>query len=92
MYIKFTKIIFVSGACVDGEGRTKFDVFFRALLAGEVQDVPEYLDFKSKNPEYDIDYGKKSSVALPEGGEVYDYIFDSKQARWLFWLEGKQYV
>ena len=77
------------GACVDGEGRKKFDIYLRLVLTGEVQDTSEYLDFKSKSPDYDVDPTKKSNLAVPDGGEVYDYTFDSKQARWINWLEGR---
>lgn len=82
-------IIWTVGACVDGEGRKKFDGYFRNVLAGEVQDLPEYLDFKSKTPEYDIDPLRRATLLIPEGGEVYDYLFDCKQARWGNWLEGR---
>lgn len=30
-------IIWTIGACVDGDGRKKFDAFFRLILAGEAQ-------------------------------------------------------
>jgi dynein heavy chain, axonemal len=84
-------MIWTVGACVDGEGRKKFDTFLRAVLLGESQDTQEFMDFKIKNPDYDYDLypTRKSSIMIPEGGEVYDYLFDCKQCRWGNWLEGR---
>ena len=82
-------LIWSVGACVDGEGRKKFDIHLRLLLNGDLKDNAEYSDFTSKNPDYEVDSSKKSSIPVPDGGEVYDYIFDCRQPKWTNWLEGR---
>eukprot|EP01038_Epipyxis_sp_PR26KG_P008094 gene8094-10963_t len=77
------------GACVDGEGRKKFDEFFRLMLQGEIVNTDEFKDFLIKNPEYTCDTTRKSNIMLPPEGLVYDYIFDTKTAKWNNWLEGQ---
>ena len=76
------------GACVDGEGRKKFDSFLRKLLEGSVYGTDEYADFKIKNPDYVEKQDRVSLIPPPEDGIVYDYIFDGKTAKWSNWLEG----
>ena len=82
-------MIWSVGACVDGEGRRKFDLFFRAVLAGQIEQSPEYLDFKIKNPDYVSEPTREAKVPVPEGDDVYSYFFDGKQARWINWLENR---
>ena len=84
-------MIWSVGACVDGEGRRKFDLFFRAVLAGQIEQSPEYLDFKIKNPDYEADPTREAKVPVPvgEGEDVYSFFFDGKQARWINWLENR---
>ena len=77
------------GACVDGEGRKKFDHMFRQILNGEIYGTPEFADFKIKNPDYIADENRKAIVGIPEEGAVYDYLFDAKTAKWVNWLEGQ---
>ena len=74
---------------MDGEGRKKFDIHLRLLLNGDLKDNAEFTDFISKNPDYVVDSSKKSSIPVPDGGEVYDYLFDCRQPKWTNWLEGR---
>ena len=85
----YFSMIWSVGACVDGEGRRKFDLFFRAALAGAIEESPEFQDFRIKNPEYEGDPRREAKVSVPEGDDVYAYFFDSKQGRWIHWLEGR---
>lgn len=82
-------LIWSVGACVDGEGRKKFDVYLRAVLGGRAKGTAEYLDFKSKTPDYHSDVLRKSRVCIPDIGDVYDYLFDSNELRWVNWMEGR---
>ncbi len=77
------------GACVDGEGRKKFDHFLRSLLRGDIYSSEEYKDFQIKHPDYRPDEGRKVLVPFPDDGVVYDYTFDAKTAKWSNWLEGQ---
>ncbi|RYG70357.1 hypothetical protein EON64_00405, partial [archaeon] len=82
-------LIWSVGACVDGEGRRKVDTYLRQIIKGEIYATPEYEDFRIKNPEYVADETRRSIVMLPDDGLVYDYIFDSKTAKWNNWMEGQ---
>jgi hypothetical protein len=77
------------GACVDGEGRVKFDLFLRKLLDGTVYSTAEYKDFKIKNPSYVENTERTAIQSLPEEGLAYDYLFECKSAKWVNWLEGQ---
>ena len=44
----YFSLIWSVGACVDGEGRRKFDAFLRHAMAGTMESTPEYEDFKIK--------------------------------------------
>jgi dynein heavy chain len=44
----YFSMIWSVGACVNDEGRRKFDVFFRQALAGAIEQTEEYIDFKIK--------------------------------------------
>jgi len=85
----FFAVIWSVGACVDGEGRKKFDTYLRSLQTAEVYTTEEYTDFKIKNPDYVPDCNRKSSIPIPSEGLVYDYIFDAKTAKWVNWLDGQ---
>ena len=76
------------GACVDGDGRKKFDQFFRLILTGEVYETPEYKDFKIKNPDYVETSDRKLGTIPSDGCSFFDVIFDTKTAKWVNWLDG----
>ncbi|EDV24937.1 uncharacterized protein TRIADDRAFT_25541, partial [Trichoplax adhaerens] len=66
------------GGSVDGESRTKFDIFLRELLSGKVSTypIPDILG--------------RIDVPLPETGLLYDYVYENKgRGRWLPWLDSK---
>ncbi|KAJ1435246.1 dynein heavy chain, partial [Ochromonadaceae sp. CCMP2298] len=77
------------GACVDGDGRVRFDSFLRKLLDGTVYDTAEYKDFKIKTPTYEETPERQAIQQLPEEGIAFDYNFDAKSAKWVNWLEGQ---
>jgi dynein heavy chain len=77
------------GACVDGDGRKKFDSFMRQLTTGDIYKSEEFRDFRIKNPDYKVDESRRAVVTFPEDGLVYDYHFDSKIAKWTNWLDGQ---
>uniref|UniRef100_A0A7S3HTS3 Dynein heavy chain n=1 Tax=Spumella elongata TaxID=89044 RepID=A0A7S3HTS3_9STRA len=79
-------MIWSVGACVDGEGRKKFDVFLRSLLNGACYQSDEYKDFKIKNPAYVETSDRTAIQPVPDEGVVYDYFFDAKTAKWNNWL------
>jgi dynein heavy chain len=85
----FFSLIWSVGACVDGEGRKKFDHFLRSFMNGSIYNLPEYEDFFIKTPGYIADTTRTILVPIPETGFVYDYFFDAKTARWLNWLDGQ---
>jgi dynein heavy chain len=82
-------LVWSVGACVDNDGRRKFDSYFRLVLAGAVYDTPEFLDFQIKNPEYVVDESRKVSMPFPEAGQVYDYTLDTKTIKWNSWLDNQ---
>jgi dynein heavy chain, axonemal len=82
-------LIWSVGGCVDDHGRKKFDQYLRLTLSADVYETEEYEDFRIKTPEYISDVTRRSNLIPPESGTVYDYIFDTKTAKWINWLEGK---
>ncbi|KAH8086149.1 1-aminocyclopropane-1-carboxylate synthase [Aureococcus anophagefferens] len=84
-------IVWSVGACVDFEGRKKFDAFLRILLSGDAKDIEgsdEYVDFKNKTPAYDDEVKRASNLAPPaEGGSVHDFKFHCKTGTWASWVE-----
>ena len=82
-------MIWTLGACLDGEGRRKFDRFLRLVLAADCYETVEFNDFRIKNPNILLDYTRRALVQIPESGLVYDYIYDTKTARWTNWLDGQ---
>eukprot|EP00599_Poterioochromonas_sp_BG-1_P008225 CAMPEP_0173135378 /NCGR_PEP_ID=MMETSP1105-20130129/1860_1 /TAXON_ID=2985 /ORGANISM="Ochromonas sp., Strain BG-1" /LENGTH=4194 /DNA_ID=CAMNT_0014047373 /DNA_START=78 /DNA_END=12662 /DNA_ORIENTATION=- len=82
-------VVWSVGACVDGDGRKRFDELFRKILRAEIYETAEYADFLIKNPDYVPDENRKSMIAPPDEGFVYDYIFDAKSNKWSNWLEGQ---
>ncbi|CAM9110379.1 unnamed protein product, partial [Ectocarpus fasciculatus] len=81
-------MIWSVGACLDGEGRKKFDTYVRGLMSGDIYETTEYEDFRIKNPDYETDVSRKANQLLPDTGSVYDYNFDAKTGKWNNWLEG----
>ena len=79
-------IIWSAGACVDSDGRTKFDVYLRALLADNVAEDEAHLDFLSKNRDY-VNQERKAIMPPPEGALVHDFRFDMKKAQWFNWVD-----
>ena len=84
-------VVWSVGACVDGEGRAKFDSFLRRFCAGDCYDGtdPEWEDFRIKNPDYVTQADRRLSINLPDGAQIYDFIFDCKTAKYLNWLDGQ---
>jgi len=82
-------LVWSVGACVDGEGRKKFDHYLRLVLSAEVYETTEYEDFRIKTPEYEADVTRKSVVVPPDSGMVHDFLFDTKTAKWLNWMDGR---
>jgi dynein heavy chain len=81
-------LIWSVGACLDGDGRKKFDQYVRGIMDGTIYETLEYDDFRIKNPEYVCDISRKAVQFFPDTGSVFDYIFDAKTAKWNNWLEG----
>jgi len=79
-------IIWSAGACVDSDGRVKFDVYLRALLADNVAEDEAHLDFLSKNRDY-VNQERKAIMPPPEGALVHDFRFDMKKAQWFNWVD-----
>lgn len=85
----YFSLIWSVGACLDGEGRKRFDRFLRQMLSGEIYETAEYYDFKSKNLEYQVDRERKATQAIPDANPVYDYFFDAKSGKWFSWFENQ---
>ena len=75
------------GACVNGEGRQKFDAYLRLVMTGTVYDTPEWEDFIVKNPDYVTDEERKGLIPFPDGGILHDYFFDCKTGKYEHWLK-----
>jgi dynein heavy chain len=82
-------LIWTVGACVDEEGRLKFDEYIRLVLSAEVYETVAYKDFEIKNPDYIATPTRVSTLAPPDNGQVYDFIFDCKTVKWLNWLDNQ---
>ncbi|EDO37961.1 predicted protein [Nematostella vectensis] len=69
-------VVWSVGACVDTESRAKFDVFFKDLMGGKLDDHPiPTLVGKIESP-------------IPPEGMVYDYLFERKnRGNWLQWTK-----
>ena len=65
------------GACVDFDGRRKFDAYLRLLLTSEGLDAsPEHQDFLSKSPTYTKENGTRVAFnKIPSGALVHDFGF-----------------
>ena len=69
-------LIWSLGASCDSDSREKFDVFFRDLLAGKLEEhpLPEVVG--------------KIEIPLPSEGSVFDVMFDMHgRGRWVPWLD-----
>jgi dynein heavy chain len=76
------------GACINGDGRSKFDIFMRGILSGKNEEDPHWKDFMAKNPDYDVELHEGPTFAgLPTEGTVYDYFWDGKKAAWVSWMD-----
>ena len=82
------------GAVTDKAGRSLFTEFFRKLLAGTVEMLPEFILFNAKNPEYramNTDVGRKMLGKGPGAeGTVYDYCFKASGMNWGSWTDGQK--
>jgi dynein heavy chain len=77
------------GACVNPEGRLKFNEYLRILVAGEIADSAEHTDFLKKSPKYEETTATEEHAmgcALPEGS-VYDFKWDGKKLSWSNWMD-----
>ncbi len=75
------------GACVNGDGRKKFDAFLKLLMTAQVYDTPEWEDFIIKNPTYKPEEDRKGLITLPDSGLLHDYFFDCKTGKYEHWLK-----
>ncbi|XP_078610604.1 dynein axonemal heavy chain 3-like isoform X1 [Branchiostoma floridae x Branchiostoma japonicum] len=70
-------LIWSIGGTITGEGRKKFDVYFRNVIAGTDPDHPKPKSFKLS----------KSNL-FPERGTVYDYYFKKQSSgSWSGWMD-----
>ncbi|KAK6187847.1 hypothetical protein SNE40_005782 [Patella caerulea] len=70
-------LIWTIGGTITGEGRKKFDVFFRNLIGGTDQDNPKPKSIKLTK-----------SNSIPEKGSIYDYCFEKKSSgHWIDWMD-----
>merc|ERR1719162_698387 len=70
-------VIWTIGACINQDGRMKFDNYMRQLCTGKGEGISYHDDFLSKNPWY---AGEPRTVAAEfpalEKGTVFDFCFD----------------
>jgi dynein heavy chain len=82
-------LVWSVGACVNPEGRVKFNEYLRTVLSGEVAESAEHTDFLKKSPKYEETTATEEhsiSCALPEGA-VYDFMWDGKKLTWSNWMD-----
>nr|XP_006820578.1 PREDICTED: dynein heavy chain 3, axonemal-like [Saccoglossus kowalevskii] len=70
-------LVWTIGGTVDGNGRIKFDQYFRTLISGTVQEHPKPKSIKITK-----------SNSFPERGTVYDfYFYKHASGQWADWID-----
>ncbi|GFR45764.1 hypothetical protein Agub_g7181 [Astrephomene gubernaculifera] len=72
-------LVWSVGGLADEEGRHKFDLHLRKLLAHDP--APEIASFVAPGTPH------KLSVPFPEGRTVYEFTFDKGRLKWIPWLD-----
>jgi dynein heavy chain len=90
----FYAMIWSLGSLTDAKGRTYFNAFLRAFIAGKINSESEeygaaWDTFNVMVPDYKDDetrLGRCCKSALPDGASCYDFFFDSKTSfKWSSW-------
>lgn len=70
-------IIWSIGATIKNDSQNKFDLFFRKLILGSIEQYKKPPSFKlTKNH------------LFPDNGTIYDYLYDKKNnGTWILWSE-----
>jgi dynein heavy chain len=82
-------LVWSVGCTADGEGRTKFDAFFRAITSGQVPPGYEECFPNGRAPKLAV--GMMPAEAAPAPGaapqpcSVYDFVFDQQSLSWKLW-------
>jgi dynein heavy chain len=81
-------LIWSVGACVNLDGRIKFDFYLRLILSGKGKGNEFHEDFLGKTFDYKVE-PKECSCGTPDDkiGNMYDFCWDNKKLQWNYWLE-----
>ena len=83
-------LVWSLGASTDTDGRAKFSVFLRKLLAQKVDTSVDRTDF-DVGAGLAITYPAFKLVnPMPTGGAVYDYVYDLATGAWTHWMDTVQ--
>jgi len=85
-------VVWSIGGTTEGEGRAKFDKFFREMLALKVDTSPDRTDY-DLGPGLEIQAPeKKLRKPFPSQGQVYDYVWDKEKSDWVGWMDTVEVV